>query len=113
MRLSQPRSPEYDDQDDHTGDEHGDDEHKAQDFLLQRCHTRFGIRGKLCNATKDSVIASRNTNTQATATNAMRALETDVVRLKIVIFRRLDGGIDGLGLACIALDMMNNEKVIR
>jgi hypothetical protein len=37
----------------------------------------------------------------------MRALETDVVRLKIVTFCRLDGGIDRLGLACRALDMMN------
>jgi hypothetical protein len=37
----------------------------------------------------------------------MRALETDVVRLKIVIFRRLDGGIDRLGFTCIALDTMS------
>jgi hypothetical protein len=39
----------------------------------------------------------------------MRALETNVVRLKIVILRRLDGGVDRLGFTCIALDTMNEE----
>jgi hypothetical protein len=109
MRLPQPSGPENDDEDDHTSDEHRDDENEAKNLLLQRCHASFGIRGKLRNATKDSVIASRNTNTQATATNAMRALEADVVRLKIVILCRLDGGIDRLGFTCIALDTMSGK----
>jgi hypothetical protein len=34
MRLSQPSGPENDDKDDHTSDEHGDDENEAKNLLL-------------------------------------------------------------------------------
>jgi hypothetical protein len=101
--LPQPSSPKNYDEDDDASDEDRDDQHKAEDFFLQRGHARLGVRGKLRDTTKDSVIASRNTNTQTTATNAVRALEANVVRLEVVLFGALDCGGDGFRFTCGAL----------
>jgi hypothetical protein len=90
MRLSQPSSPEDDNKDDDASDEDRYDQHKAQNLLLQRCHAGLRVRGELSDAPKNSVITSRNTNTHATPTNAVRTLHTNVVRLKIVILGRFD-----------------------
>jgi hypothetical protein len=74
VRLSQPSSPKNNNEDDNTSDEQRDDQHKAQDLFLKRRHARLRIRGKLRNATEDGIITSRDTETQARATDAVRAL---------------------------------------
>jgi hypothetical protein len=103
VSLPQPSSPKNDNENDYASNEDRDDHYEAKDFFLKRGHARLGVRGKLRNTTKDSVIASRNTNTQATATNAVRALEANVVRLEIVLFGALDSGRDGFGFTWVTL----------
>ena len=75
----------------HDSGEHDRDDYddKAQDLLFKCGHASLRLVRQLRNASKDCLIASSHNNTQSTARDAVSALHSDALGLKIIVVGRI------------------------